>query len=121
MKIDHSFVMPMFWALPDFDIPIVPIFINCSPANHDVQACSSDRGDPASGDRGLHGLDVAVLGTGGLSHWVGDDDQRTGPHCRGATPCKDEHSCTSRRPGLSMSPSTAVSSITLPEEPSTRS
>ena len=77
MKIDHSFVMPMFWALPDFDIPIVPIFINCSaPPIMTFKRARQIGAILREAIEGLHGLDVAVLGTGGLSHWVGDDDWR---------------------------------------------
>lgn len=65
--------VPLHFLLPEADIPIVPLYTNCGapplPAPrrcHDVGAFVGDfiRSRPA-GER------VAVLATGGISHWVG--------------------------------------------------
>ena len=77
MSIDHSFVAPMILALPDTQLPIVPIVQNCNvpplPSlgrSHRVGTALGDTIRAAGPGR------VLVLGTGGLSHWVGSDDFR---------------------------------------------
>lgn len=74
MKIDHSFVCPLTLITPGFDVPIVPMVQNCSRPplptlrrSHDVGRRLGDaiRSGPAGR--------VVVIGTGGLSHWVGSE------------------------------------------------
>lgn len=77
VTIDHSFVMPLSLLTPAFDIPIVPVTQNCNvpprPAlrrSHDVGRAIGDA--VAAGPPGR----VVVIGTGGLSHWVGSARRR---------------------------------------------
>jgi 2,3-dihydroxyphenylpropionate 1,2-dioxygenase len=78
VSIDHSFVTPLTLATPDLDIPIVPIVQNCRmppmptlKRSHAVGHLIGQVLQTASlADR------VVVLGTGGLSHWVGDERRR---------------------------------------------
>lgn len=72
-RIDHSFVTPLSLITPAYDVPIVPLALNCNRPPlatftrvHEVGRRIAD----AFGD-GPDGR-VVVIGTGGLSHWVGD-------------------------------------------------
>ena len=77
MSIDHSFIAPMMLALPDTNRPIVPIVQNCNlpplPSlrrSHRVGVALGDALRDAGPGRAV------IVGTGGLSHWVGSDDFR---------------------------------------------
>jgi hypothetical protein len=77
VKIDHSFVMPLELITPDFDIPIVPITQNCNVPPRPSFARSREVGTAigaaiAEAPAGR----VVVVGTGGLSHWVGTAERR---------------------------------------------
>lgn len=72
-KIDHAFMAPLSLIRPEMDIPVVPVFQNASteplpPLWRSAQLgqllCDVIRARPPA-ER------VVVLGTGGLSHWVG--------------------------------------------------
>lgn len=72
-RIDHSFVTPLSLMTPRFDVPIVPLALNCNrpplvsfARTHEVGRRLADA--IADGPDGR----VVVIGTGGLSHWVGD-------------------------------------------------
>ena len=74
MRIDHSFVTPLMLSTPNFDLPIVPLVQNTRlppmPTLRRSYAVGRIIGDALR--RGRPGR-VAVMGTGGLSHWVGDE------------------------------------------------
>jgi aromatic ring-opening dioxygenase catalytic subunit (LigB family) len=73
MPLDHAFMVPIHILTPKRDLPIVPIFTNCAaPPLPTVRRCfqlgqalrrliTSWNGEAR----------VALLGTGGISHWVG--------------------------------------------------
>jgi aromatic ring-opening dioxygenase catalytic subunit (LigB family) len=74
MAIDHSFIMPLMLALPDMDIPIIPIAQNCFipplPRLERSYEVGKKLGQAiCNGPAGR----VVVIGTGGLSHWVGSE------------------------------------------------
>jgi Catalytic LigB subunit of aromatic ring-opening dioxygenase len=78
VSIDHSFVTPLMLATPELDIPIVPIVQNCR-----MRPMPTLRRSRAVGQaigRAIRGASLAervvVIGTGGLSHWVGDERRR---------------------------------------------
>jgi 2,3-dihydroxyphenylpropionate 1,2-dioxygenase len=78
VSIDHSFVTPLMLATPDLDVPIVPIVQNTRMPPMPTLRRSYDVGR-LIGEvlRCAPGEDrVVVLGTGGLSHWVGDEARR---------------------------------------------
>ena len=77
MSIDHSFLTPLLLALPELDIPIVPIVQNCNvpPLPSLERAYQVGRILARTLTRGPEGR-VVVIGTGGLSHWVGSDEFR---------------------------------------------
>ena len=72
-RIDHSFVTPLSLITPAYDVPIVPVALNSNRPPlatvarvHAVGRRIADAfGDAPEGR-------VVVIGTGGLSHWVGD-------------------------------------------------
>jgi 2,3-dihydroxyphenylpropionate 1,2-dioxygenase len=84
MQIDHSFVMPLMLGLAETSIPalggtvpIVPIAQNCNFPPLPTLARSYEVGQKLgaairSGPPGR----VVLVGTGGLSHWVGTEEQQ---------------------------------------------
>jgi 2,3-dihydroxyphenylpropionate 1,2-dioxygenase len=78
VSIDHSFVTPLMLTTPRLEIPIVPIVQNCRmppmprlKRSHAVGHLigAAIRGSATAGR-------VVMIGTGGLSHWVGDERRR---------------------------------------------
>ena len=78
MTIDHSFLTPLLLALPELDIPIIPIMQNCNAPPLPSLARAYDVGR-ALGRAMQEGPDarIVVIGTGGLSHWVGSPEFRS--------------------------------------------
>jgi aromatic ring-opening dioxygenase catalytic subunit (LigB family) len=76
-RIDHSFVAPLMLAFGNAPPPIVPIAQNCNVPPLPTLARSYEVGVKlrraiAAGPAGR----VVVIGTGGLSHWVGTPEQQ---------------------------------------------
>ncbi len=73
MRLDHSFSCPLGFILKDAPIPILPIFVNCNvpplPSLTRVRAFGAELGKLLRSQS--LAPRVAMLGTGGLSHWVG--------------------------------------------------
>ncbi|MDP9823636.1 protocatechuate 4,5-dioxygenase beta chain/2'-carboxy-2,3-dihydroxybiphenyl 1,2-dioxygenase large subunit/2'-aminobiphenyl-2,3-diol 1,2-dioxygenase large subunit [Nocardioides massiliensis] len=72
-RLDHGFMAPLVLIRPEMDIPVVPIFQNASteplpPLRRSaelgrlIRAVTEQRPDEER---------VVIIGTGGLSHWVG--------------------------------------------------
>ncbi|HLG71477.1 MAG TPA: hypothetical protein VK009_13705 [Chloroflexota bacterium] len=77
MRIDHSFVTVLMLSDPDFRFPIVPLVQNCNVPPRPKLSRSWEVGHKLgealrSGPAGR----VVVVGTGGLSHWVGSAERR---------------------------------------------
>jgi hypothetical protein len=74
MRIDHSFVTPLMLSTPDLDLPIVPLVQNTRLPPMPTLRRSYEVGRIIGQAlrQGPTGR-VAVMGTGGLSHWVGDE------------------------------------------------
>jgi 2,3-dihydroxyphenylpropionate 1,2-dioxygenase len=74
MRIDHSFVCPLTFITPGFDVPIVPMVQNCSRPPLPALGRSYEVGRKV-GEAIAAGPDgrIVVIGTGGLSHWVGSE------------------------------------------------
>jgi Catalytic LigB subunit of aromatic ring-opening dioxygenase len=73
LALDHAEMAPMMHLTPRWDIPIIPIVVNAfAPPMPTLKRCF-DVGAfvGACIERWPHNQRVAVLGTGGLSHWVG--------------------------------------------------
>ena len=76
-SIDHSFVMPLTLLRPELDVPIVPVTQNCNVPPRPTFRRSLELG-AALRDATLGGPPgrAVVIGTGGLSHWVGSAARR---------------------------------------------
>lgn len=72
LRLDHSFMVPLV-RLGLLDLPVVPLFVNCNtPPLPTLRRCHDLGAALATAVRGLPGAArVGVLGTGGISHWVG--------------------------------------------------
>lgn len=73
MRLDHSFVVPLTKLLRTPAIPVIPLFINCNtPPLPTLRRCLGLGAAIADVVEQLpDGTRVAVIGTGGISHWVG--------------------------------------------------
>lgn len=73
LALDHAELAPMMHLTPRFDLPIIPIVVNAfAPPMPSPKRCF-DVGAFVRGcvERWPEPTRVAILGTGGLSHWVG--------------------------------------------------
>jgi hypothetical protein len=73
LALDHAEMAPMMHLTPQWNIPIIPIVVNAfAPPMPTLKRCF-DVGAfvGACVERWPHNQRVAILGTGGLSHWVG--------------------------------------------------
>ncbi|WP_166352449.1 hypothetical protein [Phytoactinopolyspora limicola] len=72
MPLDHSFMVPLV-RLGLLELPVVPLFVNCNtaplPSLRRCQALGESIREVVAGVPGERR--VGVLGTGGVSHWVG--------------------------------------------------
>lgn len=75
---DHGVMVPMLFANPTRAIPIVPVYVNymhkLAPEPADCWRLGELIGDFIRNSRPVNER-VAILGAGGLSHWVGYDGQ----------------------------------------------
>lgn len=75
--IDHSFMIPLGLINPDDRIPIVPLTINCNTPPRPTFGRCRTIGQALGEAIAAAGVGTAVLvGTGGLSHWVGSEERR---------------------------------------------
>jgi protocatechuate 4,5-dioxygenase beta chain/2'-carboxy-2,3-dihydroxybiphenyl 1,2-dioxygenase large subunit/2'-aminobiphenyl-2,3-diol 1,2-dioxygenase large subunit len=77
VSIDHSFVCPLMLLTPGLDRPIVPLAVNCNypprpTLQRSVQLGQMLRTVLTAGPAGR----AVLVGTGGLSHWVGSPERR---------------------------------------------
>jgi len=81
VEIDHAFVMPLSLITPQLNIPIVPFWQNCNvPPQPTFQRSRTVGKAIAESLRASGPGKVVVIATGGLSHWVGDDERREFMH-----------------------------------------
>ncbi|MBV8357281.1 MAG: hypothetical protein JO189_05010 [Deltaproteobacteria bacterium] len=73
LPLDHAEVVPLSFLTPDWNIPIVPIVVNAfAPPMPSLKRCAQVGAFVREAlERWPEQKRVAVLGTGGLSHWVG--------------------------------------------------
>src|SRR5712692_4850636 len=79
LPLDHAEVVPLSFITPQWDVPIVPIVVNAfAPPMPSLRRCF-DVGAFIRGviERAPGKRRVAVIGTGGLSHWVGPPETGT--------------------------------------------
>jgi aromatic ring-opening dioxygenase LigB subunit len=73
MKLDHAFSCPLSFLMRDLDIPVLPVYVNCTvPPLPSHARCRSfgERLGTVLRTQNVAGR-VAIVGTGGISHWVG--------------------------------------------------
>ncbi|MGQ4597944.1 DODA-type extradiol aromatic ring-opening family dioxygenase [Nocardia sp. R6R-6] len=71
-RADHGTSIPLLMALPDIDVPVVPIIIGTMVAEATASPRRCHRlGQVLANYIASRGERVAVIGCGGLSHWVG--------------------------------------------------
>lgn len=76
-RIDHAFIMPLVELMPQRDIPLVPITVNCNvPPRPSYERCYGLGQSLRDGIAGAGEGRVVVVATGGLSHWVGSPERR---------------------------------------------
>jgi aromatic ring-opening dioxygenase catalytic subunit (LigB family) len=72
MPLDHGFACPLHFLTPKMNLPVVPIFVNCFapplPAMGRCHALGAALARVVAKSRAA--ARVAVVGTGGLSHWL---------------------------------------------------
>ncbi|MFA7681308.1 MAG: hypothetical protein WCY07_14330, partial [Pigmentiphaga sp.] len=73
MPLDHSFSCPLQLLMKGWDMPVLPIYVNCTVAPlPSLRRCADFGKALRRVVEALPGSErVAILGTGGLSHWVG--------------------------------------------------
>jgi aromatic ring-opening dioxygenase catalytic subunit (LigB family) len=73
LPLDHAEVVPLSFLTPNWDIPIVPVVVNTfSPPMPSLRRCVDVGAFVREAvERWPEPKKIAVLGTGGLSHWVG--------------------------------------------------
>jgi len=73
MPLDHGFMVPLHFLTPQMDVPIVPIFVNTIVAPlPSLRRCYQLGGVIRQViQQRPHSERFMVVGTGGLSHWVG--------------------------------------------------
>ncbi len=73
LALDHAEIVPLSFLTPGWDVPIVPIVVNAFAAPMPSLKRCYDVGAFVAGcvARFAEPWRVAVVGTGGLSHWVG--------------------------------------------------
>ncbi|SRR5579883_2657611 len=72
MPLDHGFACPLHFITPKMSVPIVPIFINCfAPPLPAMRRCLGlGQAIAKLVMRSTAASRVAIIGTGGLSHWL---------------------------------------------------
>jgi hypothetical protein len=72
LQLDHSLMIPLSYLLPDRAVPFVPIFQNCvAEPLPSVRACWNVGRSIGRFVATWQGSErVAIVGTGGLSHWI---------------------------------------------------
>lgn len=72
----HAFMHPAFYLTPEYDIPILPFFVNCYyPPQPSGRRCYElGRAVRQAVERSTMDLNVAILGSGGLWHTPGVSD-----------------------------------------------
>jgi len=73
LPLDHSFSCPLQLLLAGWDAPVLPIYVNCTvePLPRLDRCLAFGRAMGEALRRQTLAPRVAVIGTGGLSHWVG--------------------------------------------------
>lgn len=72
LYLDHGTNLPLSYLRPTYDIPVVPVIVNTVWAPFPSPASADDLGALLTRYAASRDERVVVIGTGGLSHWVGN-------------------------------------------------
>jgi aromatic ring-opening dioxygenase catalytic subunit (LigB family) len=73
-KLDHGTAVPLHFLTPDFDVPIIPVNINCQGPPLAPIARSWALGEALRRAADSVPERIALIGTGGISHWPATPD-----------------------------------------------
>lgn len=76
MRLDHAYSCPLAFLSPEAALPVVPVFVNAFvPPLPSLRRCRALGEALGAAVRGQDTVErVAIVGTGGISHWVGVPD-----------------------------------------------
>ncbi|WP_420637846.1 hypothetical protein [Candidatus Poriferisocius sp.] len=72
LRLDHGTNLPLSFVRPGYDIPVVPILVNTVWAPFPSPSSADDLGTLLARFAAERDERVVVMGTGGISHWVGN-------------------------------------------------
>jgi len=72
LRLDHGTNLPLSYMTPSYDVPVVPIIVNTVWQPLPTMAETVALGRSIAEAAEASGKTVLVLGTGGISHWVGN-------------------------------------------------
>jgi aromatic ring-opening dioxygenase catalytic subunit (LigB family) len=73
-KFDHGIMVPLHFLTPNFDLPVIPININCQGPPLAPLSRAWALGEALRRAADSVGERIAVVGTGGISHWPATPD-----------------------------------------------
>src|SRR5258707_13508016 len=68
-KFDHGVMVPLSFLTPRYDLPVIPVKINCQGPPLAPLHRAWARGEALRGAAYLAPERMALVGTGGISHW----------------------------------------------------
>lgn len=69
LALDHGFMVPLHFLTPGYEVPVVPIIINCMYPPYPKLNRAYELGRALRRAANLRSERIGLLGTGGLSHW----------------------------------------------------
>ncbi|NKB19852.1 MAG: extradiol ring-cleavage dioxygenase [Alphaproteobacteria bacterium] len=69
LALDHGFMVPLHFLTPDYDVPVVPLIINCMFPPYPKLGRAYELGRALRRAIDQQPGRIGLLGTGGLSHW----------------------------------------------------
>lgn len=69
LALDHGFMVPLHFLTPDYDVPVVPLIINCMYPPLPKLARAYELGRALRRAIDKQPGRIGLMGTGGLSHW----------------------------------------------------
>jgi aromatic ring-opening dioxygenase catalytic subunit (LigB family) len=73
-KLDHGIMVPLHFLTPNFDLPVIPVNINCQGPPLAPLSRAWALGEALRRAADSVGERIAVVGTGGISHWPATPD-----------------------------------------------
>jgi 2,3-dihydroxyphenylpropionate 1,2-dioxygenase len=73
-KFDHGVMVPLHFLTPEYDIPVIPVNVNCQGPPLTPLARAYDFGRALRRACDARPERIAIIGTGGISHWPATPD-----------------------------------------------